>query len=260
MFRSAWRWLLVMALAGVGCSSGERSRLPPAPAPRRSPAPAPPSPIPIYSKWFDAYAKETGVRINYQSIGSGGGIRQFTEGTVDFGATDGPMTDQQIAAVHGDVLHVPTVLGAVVATYNLPGLGKQAAAVRRPDAGRHLPRPHHPAGTTRGSPALNPGVDPARDRHPRGAPLGRLRDDASSSPTSSPRCRPSGSPRSGSATSVEWPVGLGGKGNEGVTQQVKQSEGAIGYVELIYALSQRSAGRRDAERGRPVHRADAQGR
>src|SRR2546422_11734474 len=77
-------------------------------------------PNPIYTKWFDAYNKKTGVQINYQSIGSGGGIRQFTEGTVDFGASDGPMNDEQIAAVKGNVLHVPTVLGAVVLTYNLP--------------------------------------------------------------------------------------------------------------------------------------------
>src|SRR5712691_6554444 len=80
-------------------------------------------PNPIYTKWFDAYNKKTGVQINYQSIGSGGGIRQFTEGTVDFGATDGPMNDEQIAAVKGNVLHVPTVLGAVVLTYNLPAVG-----------------------------------------------------------------------------------------------------------------------------------------
>ena len=80
-------------------------------------------PNPIYTKWFDTYAKATGVRINYQSIGSGGGIRQFTEGTVDFGATDGPMSNDQMAAVQGNVLHVPTVLGAVVLTYNLPAIG-----------------------------------------------------------------------------------------------------------------------------------------
>ena len=80
-------------------------------------------PNPIYTKWFDAYSKQTGVQINYQSIGSGGGIRQFTEGTVDFGATDGPMNDSQIQAVSGNVLHVPTVLGAVVVTYNAPSLG-----------------------------------------------------------------------------------------------------------------------------------------
>src|ERR687898_1100934 len=77
-------------------------------------------PNPIYTKWFDAYSKKTGIQINYQSIGSGGGIRQFTEGTVDFGATDGPMNESQIKAVGGNVLHVPTVLGAVVVTYNLP--------------------------------------------------------------------------------------------------------------------------------------------
>src|SRR5687768_769702 len=81
-------------------------------------------PNPIYTKWFDAYARQTNVRINYQSIGSGGGIRQFTEGTVDFGASDAPMTDDQVAAVQGNVLHVPTVLGAVVATYNLRELAQ----------------------------------------------------------------------------------------------------------------------------------------
>jgi phosphate transport system substrate-binding protein len=80
-------------------------------------------PNPIYTKWFDTYYKQTGVQINYQSIGSGGGIRQFTEGTVDFGASDGPMNDEQMAAVQGNVLHIPTVLGAVVLTYNLPSLG-----------------------------------------------------------------------------------------------------------------------------------------
>jgi phosphate transport system substrate-binding protein len=80
-------------------------------------------PNPIYQKWFDAYAKQRGVKINYQSIGSGGGIRQFTEGTVDFGASDAPMTDEQIAAVQGNVLHVPAVIGADVLTYNLPALG-----------------------------------------------------------------------------------------------------------------------------------------
>src|SRR5918994_2158885 len=77
-------------------------------------------PNPIYTKWFDAYSKQKGVQINYQSIGSGGGIRQFTEGTVDFGATDGPMNESQIGAVSGNVMHVPAVLGAVVVTYNLP--------------------------------------------------------------------------------------------------------------------------------------------
>src|SRR5260221_6222630 len=80
-------------------------------------------PNPIYSKWFDAYNKKTGVQINYQSIGSGGGIKQYTEGTVDFGASDGPMSADQMGAVQGKVYHIPTVMGAVVLTYNLPGLG-----------------------------------------------------------------------------------------------------------------------------------------
>ena len=88
-------------------------------------------PNPIYTKWFDTYAKATGVRINYQSIGSGGGIRQFTEGTVDFGATDGPMSNDQMAAVNGNVLHVPTVLGADVLTYNLPAHRERQAGARR---------------------------------------------------------------------------------------------------------------------------------
>ncbi len=103
-------------------------------------------PNPIYTKWFDAYNKKTAVQINYQSIGSGGGIRQFTEGTVDFGATDGPMNDSQIAAVNGNVLHVPTVLGAVVVTYNLPTPGRNQAQVRRQRAGRHLHGPDHQVG------------------------------------------------------------------------------------------------------------------
>jgi phosphate transport system substrate-binding protein len=192
-------------------------------------------PNPIYSKWFDAYARETGVRINYQSIGSGGGIRQFTEGTVDFGATDGPMTDQQIAAVHGDVLHVPTVLGAVVATYNLPSLGKTALRFDGPVlADIYLGR------ITRWNDpriaALNPGVNlPAQDilviHRSDGSGTSFIFTDFLS------KVSPEWKEQVGRATSVEWPVGLGGKGNEGVTQQVKLSEGAIGYVELIYALS-----------------------
>ena len=109
-------------------------------------------PNPIYSKWFDAYYQETGVRINYQSIGSGGGIRQFTEGTVDFGATDGPMTDEQIAAVHGNVLHVPTVLGAVVVTYNLPALGSHAAHASTARRWPTSSSAGSPGGTTGGSP------------------------------------------------------------------------------------------------------------
>jgi phosphate transport system substrate-binding protein len=243
MFRIASRWSAAIALSGLACSSGERAPAPGGGSSAGSPAAAGAAitgagatfPNPIYSKWFDAYARETGVRINYQSIGSGGGIRQFTEGTVDFGATDGPMTDQQIAAVHGDVLHVPTVLGAVVATYNLPSLGKQALrfdGITLADIflGR-ITKWNDPRLR-----ALNPGVAlPATDilvvHRSDGSGTSYIFTDYLS------KVSPDWKSRVGHATSVDWPVGLGGKGNEGVTQQVKQSEGAIGYVELVYALS-----------------------
>jgi phosphate transport system substrate-binding protein len=192
-------------------------------------------PNPIYTKWFDAYARETGVRINYQSIGSGGGIRQFTEGTVDFGASDAPMTDEQVKAVNGNVLHVPTVLGAVVATYNLPAIGKTALKLDGPTLAEiFLGR------ITRWSDgritALNPGVKlPDQDiivvHRSDGSGTTFIFTDYLS------KVSPVWKGKVGKATSVQWPIGLGGKGNEGVTQQVKQTDGALGYVELIYAIS-----------------------
>jgi phosphate transport system substrate-binding protein len=192
-------------------------------------------PNPIYTKWFDAFYKQTGVRINYQSIGSGGGIRQFTEGTVDFGASDAPMTDEQVAAVKGNVLHIPTVLGAVVATYNLPSSGKSplhldGATLADIFLGRISKWSH-----TRIA-ALNPGVKlPDQDiivvHRSDGSGTSFIFTDYLS------KISPAWKESVGSATSVQWPTGLGGKGNEGVTQQVKQTEGAVGYVELIYAIS-----------------------
>jgi phosphate transport system substrate-binding protein len=192
-------------------------------------------PNPIYTKWFDAYNKQTGVQINYQSIGSGGGIRQFTEGTVDFGASDGPMTDQQIAAVKGNVLHVPTVLGAVVVTYNLPALGKTSLRFDGPTiADVFLGK--LTKWNDRRIAALNPGVSlPDEDiivvHRSDGSGTTYVFADYLS------KVSPEWKSKVGTATSVGWPIGLGGKGNEGVTQQVKQSEGALGYVELIYAIS-----------------------
>jgi phosphate transport system substrate-binding protein len=192
-------------------------------------------PNPIYTKWFDAYSKKTGIQINYQSIGSGGGIRQFTEGTVDFGATDGPMNESQIQAVNANVLHIPTVLGAVVVTYNLPSLGDTKlkfdgnllvdifmGRVTRWDDAKIA--------------ALNPGVKlPGQDL------IVVHRSDGSGTTYVFTdylnKFSREWKDKVGYATSVNWPVGLGGKGNEGVTQQVKQVEGALGYVELIYALS-----------------------
>ncbi|MGH7519330.1 MAG: phosphate ABC transporter substrate-binding protein PstS [Gemmatimonadales bacterium] len=192
-------------------------------------------PNPIYAKWFDAYAKQTGVRINYQSIGSGGGIRQFTEGTVDFGATDGPMTEEQMTAVPGGVLHLPTVIGAVVLTYNLPALGTTKLKMDGPTIAAiysgEITKWNDPRIA-----ALNAGVKfPASDI------IVAHRSDGSGTTyvftDFLAKISPKWASSVGKATSVKWPIGLGGKGNEGVTQQVKQTEGAVGYVELIYAIS-----------------------
>ena len=192
-------------------------------------------PNPIYTKWFDAYNKQTGIQINYQSIGSGGGIRQFTEGTVDFGATDGPMNESQIAALGGNVLHVPTVLGAVVVTYNLPSLG---GAKLKFDGNLLVDifMGRVAKWSDQRIAALNPGVKlPDIDlivvHRSDGSGTTYVFTDFLNKFSREWR------DKIGYATSVNWPVGLGGKGNEGVTQQVKQVEGAIGYVELIYALS-----------------------
>jgi phosphate transport system substrate-binding protein len=192
-------------------------------------------PNPIYTKWFDAYNKKTGIQINYQSIGSGGGIRQFTEGTVDFGATDGPMNESQIQAVSGNVLHVPAVLGAVVVTYNLPSLGDTKLKFD----GTLLVDIFMGRVTKWNDPkivALNPGVKlPDIDL------IVVHRSDGSGTTYVFTdylnKFSREWKDKVGYATSVNWPVGLGGKGNEGVTQQVKQVEGTLGYVELIYALS-----------------------
>ncbi len=192
-------------------------------------------PNPIYTKWFDAFHQKTGVQINYQSIGSGGGIRQFTEGTVDFGASDGPMTTEQMNAVQGHVLHIPTVMGAVVLTYNLPSLGTtrlkfDGATIADIYLGKIL------KWNDRRLAALNPGVNlPNQDiivvHRSDGSGTSYIFTDYLS------KISPVWKNQVGYNTSVNWPVGLGGKGNEGVTQQVKQIEGAIGYVELIYAVS-----------------------
>ena len=192
-------------------------------------------PNPIYTKWFDAYNKTTGVQINYQSIGSGGGIKQFTEGTVDFGATDGPMTDDQLQAVGGHVIHIPTVMGAVVLTWNLPALGDKQLHFDGPTiADIYLGK--ITKWNDKRLAALNPGAAlPAEDiivvHRSDGSGTSYIFTDYLSKVSGEWK------DKVGKATSVNWPVGLGGKGNEGVTQQVKQTEGALGYVELIYAVA-----------------------
>jgi phosphate transport system substrate-binding protein len=234
--------LFLAALLLASCSGGDRTSGTGRPAtgsPTRGSAALTGAgatfPTPLYTKWFDSYARESGVRINYQSIGSGGGIRQFTEGTVDFGATDAPMTDEQIGAVKGNVQHVPAVLGAVVTTYNLPSLGKTPLRFDGPTlADIFLGRISH--WSDRRLSALNPGVTlPNQDiivvHRSDGSGTSYIFTDYLS------KVSPEWKSKVGRATSVNWPTGLGGKGNEGVTQQVKQTEGSIGYVELIYAIT-----------------------
>jgi phosphate transport system substrate-binding protein len=189
-------------------------------------------PYPIYSKWFDEYHKKTGVRINYQSIGSGGGIRQVLEGTVDFGATDGPMSDEQLGQAKTPILHFPTVLGAVVATFNLPGVDKLRLT---PETltGIFLGKI-----TSWNDPALakdNPGV-----ALPAQAIVPVHRSDGSGTTyvfvDFLSKVSPEWAKTVGKNTAVSWPVGLGGKGNEGVTGLIKQTPNSIGYVELVYAV------------------------
>jgi phosphate transport system substrate-binding protein len=191
-------------------------------------------PYPIYSKWFSEYNRlHPDIQINYQSIGSGGGIRQLTNQTVFFGASDGPMTPDQLLAAPGQVLHFPTVLGAVVPVYSLPGVDTQLKFTGEVLANIFLGK------ITRWSdPALakdNPGVTfPDMEI--------TVVHRAEGSGTTYIWCdylakiSPDYKKTVGVATSVNWPVGLGGKGNEGVAGQVKQTPGSLGYVELIYAL------------------------
>ncbi len=190
-------------------------------------------PYPIYSKWFDEYHKtHPNVEINYQSIGSGGGIRQVTEHTVFFGASDGPMTDQQVKAAPG-ILHFPTVLGAVVPVYNIPGFTGELKFTGELLANIYLGKV---AKWNDGAIAsLNPGVKlPSTDitvvHRSDGSGTTYIFVDYLS------KLSPEWKSKVGVATSVNWPAGVGGKGNEGVAGLVTQTPGSIGYVELIYAL------------------------
>lgn len=190
-------------------------------------------PYPIYSKWFDEYSKvDPSVRFNYQSIGSGGGQREIREGTVDFGASDGPMSDKDLARVPGKILHVPTVAGADVVTYNLDGnptLKLDGPVLADIFLGK-ITRWNDAAIV-----AQNPGVTlPAEDivvvHRSDGSGTTFIFVDYLSN------ISPGWAGQVGRGTSVKWPTGLGAKGNEGVTGQIKQLPGAIGYVELVYAV------------------------
>jgi phosphate transport system substrate-binding protein len=191
-------------------------------------------PYPIYSKWFSEYNKlHPDVKINYQSIGSGGGIRQLTNQTVFFGASDGPMTQDQLLAAPGKVLHFPTVLGAVVPVYNIPGVDaelKFSGPLLADIVLGKVSKWNDPAIA-----ADNPGVTfPAMDitvaHRADGSGTTYIFVDYLSKVSEEFK------KKVGVATSVNWPTGIGGKGNEGVASLVKQTPGAMGYVELIYAL------------------------
>ena len=191
-------------------------------------------PYPMYSKWFSEYNKlHPDIQFNYQSIGSGGGIRQVIAGTVDFGASDGPMTDEQLAQAKIKIVHIPTVLGAVVPAYNVPGVSGELKFTPAALAGIFLGKI-----TSWNDPALtsvNPGVNLPNQ------PLIVIHRSDGSGTTYIftdylSKLSNEWQNQVGKGTSVKWPVGLGGKGNEGVAGMVRQMQGSIGYVELIYAV------------------------
>ncbi len=190
-------------------------------------------PYPIYSKWFDDYAKvDPSVRFNYQSIGSGGGQKQILAQTVDFGASDGPMSDENLSKAPGKILHLPTVAGAVVMTYNLPGnpaLKLDGETIADIFLGK-IKKWNDPKIA-----ASNPGA-----KLPENEIVVVHRSDGSGTTfiftDYLSKVSAEWKQKAGNNTSVNWPTGIGGKGNEGVSGQVKQTPGAIGYVELIYAV------------------------
>ena len=191
-------------------------------------------PNPMYQKWFSEYHKaHPEIQFNYQSIGSGGGIRQVLAQTVDFGASDGPMTDQQLAEAKTKILHIPTVLGAVVPAYNIPGVNTELNFTPEALAGIFLGKI-----TSWNDPAIakaNPGVNLPNQtiivvHRSDGSGTTYIFTDYLSKVSSDWANGP------GKGTSVKWPVGLGGKGNEGVAGMIRQMQGGIGYIELIYAV------------------------
>jgi phosphate transport system substrate-binding protein len=191
-------------------------------------------PYPIYSKWFDVYhQKDPNVQINYQSIGSGGGIRQLQAGTVDFGASDGPMSDDQLKDSKFKILHFPTVLGAVIPIYNVPGVTGDLNFTQKALSGIYLgtiTKWNDPEISKANSGVNLPNSEIVVVHRADGSGttyiftdfLSKISDDWKN--------------KVGKGTSPQWPVGLGGKGNEGVAGLVKQTAGSIGYVELIYAV------------------------
>jgi phosphate transport system substrate-binding protein len=190
-------------------------------------------PYPIYSKWFDEYAKvDPSVRFNYQSIGSGGGQKQILAQTVDFGASDGPMSDENLGKAPGKLLHIPTVAGAVVLTYNLPGnpsLKLDGDTISGIYLGQ-IKKWNDPKLTALNAGTTLPDQEIVVVHRSDGSGTTFIFTDYLSKVSGEWKAKV------GNNTSVNWPAGIGGKGNEGVSGQVKQTPGAIGYVELIYAI------------------------
>jgi phosphate transport system substrate-binding protein len=218
--------LIVLAIAGIGRSGFADQLINGAGAT---------FPYPIYSKWFDVYAKQNpGIKFNYQSIGSGGGIRMLSNRTVDVGASDAPLTDEQLSGAPGKILHFPSVMGADVIAYNLPGFTGKLRLTGPVLADIFMGK------ITKWDDdkikALNPGAAiPSTDivvcHRSDGSGTTYIFVDYLS------KVSPGWASDVGKGTSVKWPAGLGGKGNEGVTALIQQTPGAIGYVELIYALN-----------------------
>ncbi|HLH34109.1 MAG TPA: phosphate ABC transporter substrate-binding protein PstS [Alloacidobacterium sp.] len=196
-------------------------------------------PYPIYSKWFSEYsAQHPGVEINYQSIGSGGGIRQVTSGTVDFGASDGPMSDEQLKSSKTKIVHIPTVLGAVVPIYNLPGVSTDLKFSPDVLADIYLGKISNwsDARIAKDNPGVKlPNTDIIVVHRSDGSGTTYIFTDYLSKVSNDWKNSV------GKNTAVPWPKGIGGKGNEAVAGMVRQMPGAIGYVELIYALQNKIA-------------------
>ncbi|MBI5420008.1 MAG: phosphate ABC transporter substrate-binding protein PstS [Deltaproteobacteria bacterium] len=191
-------------------------------------------PYPLYSKWFYEYSNShPGLKFNYQSIGSGGGVKQITAGTIDFGATDAPMTEDELAKLPGPIFHIPTAIGAVAVVYNLEGV--QSGLKLTPDILVDIYYGRITRWSDRRIVSLNPGVKlPSTDivvaHRSDGSGTTDIFTNYLSAVSTEWRAK------IGRGKSVNWPVGLGGKGNEGVAGVVKQTPGAIGYVELAYAM------------------------
>jgi phosphate transport system substrate-binding protein len=190
-------------------------------------------PYPIYSKWFSEYSASHGIQINYQPVGSGAGIRQVTAGTVDFGASDGPMSDEQLASSKVKIQHIPTVLGAVVPIYNLPGVGADLKFAPDVLADIYLGKitNWNDARIAKDNPSAKlPNSEIFITHRSDGSGTSYIFTDYLSKVSADWKAGP------GKGTSVSWPRGIGAKGNEGVAGMVRQTPGALGYVELIYAL------------------------